>query len=157
VCQMAFHPCEETFACVLIHDIQDVKSVPIVCPVLHEVITPDMVAIRRSQPDAGSIIEPKTTPFRLPDGHFQAFWLPDTLDTLVVHDPSLYEYETRVGTLRMADAGWERSFPVTDGRAPKINLGEAEALWLNACWQPRHWPRAPGFEPTNWIRYYYRV
>jgi hypothetical protein len=45
----------------------------------------------------------------------------------------IYEYETGTGTLPMGDAGWERSFLVTDERAPKVILGEAEALWLKAC------------------------
>ena len=32
----------------------------------------------------------------------------------------VYEYQAKSGTLQMGDAGWERAFPVTDGRAPEL-------------------------------------
>jgi hypothetical protein len=47
----------------------------------------------------------------------------------------IYDYQTGTGTLRLGDAEWHRTFPVADGRAPKVILGESEALWLKACWQ----------------------
>lgn len=46
----------------------------------------------------------------------------------------VYDYQAQKGTLRLGDAGWERAFPVSDGRAPDLILNEAEALWLRACW-----------------------
>jgi hypothetical protein len=46
----------------------------------------------------------------------------------------VYDDETQTGTLWMGDAGWEQSFPMVDGTAPDMNLDEAEALWLRACW-----------------------
>ncbi len=36
--------------------------------------------------------------------------------------------------LVMGDARWERRFPVVDGDAVGTLLGEAEALWVRACW-----------------------
>ena len=46
----------------------------------------------------------------------------------------VYEFETEKGTLWMGDAGWETPWEVVDGRARGLVLGQAEALWLRACW-----------------------
>jgi hypothetical protein len=92
---MALHACEEALPRVLVDDIQDAKRRPIVCPLLHEIIAPHVVAIRRSQPDARVIIEPQMASFGLPGGYFQTFSSPDQLDTFFVHDPAAVAYQAR--------------------------------------------------------------
>ena len=39
----------------------------------------------------------------------------------------------QTGELRGGDLGWDTVLPVRDGQA-SIVLGEAEAMWLQACW-----------------------
>lgn len=46
----------------------------------------------------------------------------------------VYDHATQTGALWMGDAGWEQSSLVIDGEARDFVLGEAEALWLKACW-----------------------
>jgi hypothetical protein len=46
----------------------------------------------------------------------------------------VYDYQAQKGTVRLGDAGWERAFRVTGGRAPELILNEAEAPWLRGCW-----------------------
>jgi hypothetical protein len=46
----------------------------------------------------------------------------------------VHDDKTQTGAPWMGDAGWEGSFPVVDGTAPDLNLDDAEALCLRACW-----------------------
>ena len=46
----------------------------------------------------------------------------------------VYDYQARMGTLWMGDAGWDNIIAVMDGDAPDTVLGETEAIWLRACW-----------------------
>ena len=47
----------------------------------------------------------------------------------------VYDYQAKMGTLWMGDAGWDNIIAVAnaDGEAPDIVLGETEAMWLRAC------------------------
>ena len=45
----------------------------------------------------------------------------------------MYDRVDKTGELRGGDLGWDTVLPVRDGRASLV-LGEAEALWLRACW-----------------------
>ena len=45
----------------------------------------------------------------------------------------VYDQADQTGELRGGDLGWDTVIPVWDGRA-SIVLGEAEAMWLRACW-----------------------
>lgn len=45
----------------------------------------------------------------------------------------MYDYATRVGSLWVGDAEWER-FDVTAGNAPKLSMGVNEKRWLQVCW-----------------------
>lgn len=46
----------------------------------------------------------------------------------------VYDYEQRIGTLWMGDAGWEKAYTVIDGDAPDLELGMNETVWLKVCW-----------------------
>lgn len=46
----------------------------------------------------------------------------------------VYDYDTQQGVVWHGDAGWQRPFPVNEGKAPGRILDEAEQLWLKACW-----------------------
>ena len=50
---------------------------------------------------------------------------------------SVYVFDRATGeaTLRSGDVGWGRNFPVVQGEALGLVLGEAEALWVRACWE----------------------
>ena len=45
----------------------------------------------------------------------------------------MYDRVDQTGELRGVDLGWDTVIPVRDGRASLV-LGEAEAMWLRACW-----------------------
>ena len=47
----------------------------------------------------------------------------------------VFDGSTRTATLYLGDAGWETGHAVIDGLVPDLVLGEAELLWLRACWQ----------------------
>ena len=55
---------------------------------MNEVIRPDVIAVLRSQPDAGAVVEPKTAPLPLFVGDFQPFPPPQPFDALVVDQPA---------------------------------------------------------------------
>src|SRR5215217_8554060 len=57
-------------------------------PVLDEVIGPDVVAVLRSQPDAGAVRQPQATSLGLLGWDLQALLAPDPLHPLVVHQPA---------------------------------------------------------------------
>ena len=46
----------------------------------------------------------------------------------------VFDYETRIGTLWMGDAGWEEPHEVIDGDVPDLELSAEEKEWLQACW-----------------------
>jgi hypothetical protein len=45
-----------------------------------------------------------------------------------------YDHDTGEATVRMGDAGWQDAYRVRDGQVEGLLLGEAEAMWLRACW-----------------------
>jgi len=51
-------------------------------------------------------------------------------------EQAIYRYDRATGeaTLRMGDAGWERTYRVREGRPLGLVLSGAEAAWLQACW-----------------------
>jgi hypothetical protein len=55
---------------------------------LNEVIAPDMVSMLRSQPDAGPVVEPQTTPRLLFPGYFKPLTAPDPLDPITSDLPA---------------------------------------------------------------------
>lgn len=55
---------------------------------LHEVVGPDMIAMLRSQPDAGAIIQPKPTARPLFPRYFQPLTAPDPLNAITSDPPA---------------------------------------------------------------------
>ena len=45
-----------------------------------------------------------------------------------------FDFETRTASIRMGDAGWERTHPVMNGVVPSLVLNPGEMLWVGACW-----------------------
>lgn len=45
-----------------------------------------------------------------------------------------YDHATGDATVRMGDAGWDQVHRVVDGSVAGLNLTEAEATWIRACW-----------------------
>ena len=61
---------------------------PVMGAVLEEVIGPDVVAVLRPQPDAGSVRQPEPPAFGLFAGNLEPLTPPDALDPLVVDQPA---------------------------------------------------------------------
>jgi hypothetical protein len=55
---------------------------------LEEVVGPHVVGALGSEPDARPVIQPQTSPLRLPGGDLQPLASPDPLDPLVVDQPA---------------------------------------------------------------------
>jgi hypothetical protein len=72
----------------LVDDVEHPELPSIMRPVLDEVIGPDVVAMLRPQPDAGSVREPEPSSFGLLPGDLQPLASPDPLDPLVVDEPA---------------------------------------------------------------------
>ena len=53
-----------------------------------EVVTPDMIAMLRPQPDAGSVVEPEPASWPLLPGYFQPLTAPDPLDAITSDLPA---------------------------------------------------------------------
>jgi hypothetical protein len=47
----------------------------------------------------------------------------------------IYHYPTKMATVWLGDAGWDKPYNVVDGDAPDLILNEPEKMWLRACWQ----------------------
>ena len=93
--ELPFDPYGETLSCILIDHAQHTEHPPIMRPVLHEVIGPDMALVRRSEPHARAVVQPETATFRLFHRHFQPLSPPDAIDPLLVHMPALVPQECR--------------------------------------------------------------
>jgi hypothetical protein len=86
------HHRRRTSSAVLIEDIQDPKGPTVLCPIGHEVIRPDVMAIRRPQPEARP---PKSGSLGRLRGHGEAFLPPDRLHAIVPHVPALESQQIR--------------------------------------------------------------
>ena len=78
----------EALTAEFVDDGEDAEFPTIVGAPLDEIVGPDMARMFRPEPDAGSIIEPQPTTFRLALGHLEALAPPDPLDALMVHRPA---------------------------------------------------------------------
>jgi len=56
--------------------------------VLDKIVGPDVIAVLGPKPDAGSVVEPKTTALWLPGWDLQPLASPDPFDPLVVDEPA---------------------------------------------------------------------
>jgi len=78
------------------HD-EHAERATVLCPILDEVIGPDVVWPLGSQTDARPIVEPQAATLRLFHWHFQPFPPPDPIDALNVDPPAF-------GNQHLADA-----------------------------------------------------
>ena len=79
----------KTFSCILINDIEKSKFLSVAKVIFHKVITPYMIGILRSQPDAAAVIEPQSASFLLFLRNFQSFFPPDPLHSFMIDTPAL--------------------------------------------------------------------
>lgn len=74
------------------------------------------------------------TPPRITDEHgdpYIGYFRSDCGDQFLF----VYHSETGEATVRTGDAGWERVFPVKNGRAIELIMDYQERMWLRACWE----------------------
>ena len=69
--------------------VRNFRGLPSRGPLEHEVVRPHVVAIRRSEPDTGPVIEPQPTALWMSGGHLQPLPSPDPLHSLVIHLPAV--------------------------------------------------------------------
>ena len=93
--QVPRHHERQALARVLVHDREDLHRPAIPRPVTHEVIRPDVMPVRRPQPEARAVREPQAPPFRLLQRHLQPFASPEPRHPLVVHPPALPPQQSR--------------------------------------------------------------
>src|SRR3712207_5161911 len=86
--QLPVHPDGQAFARELVNDVEHAELASVMGAILDEVVTPDVMGIFRTQPDAGSVIEPEPSFLGLLLWHFQPLPPPDPLDPLLVHKPA---------------------------------------------------------------------
>ena len=82
------HPDRQAFPGELVDQGHQPKLAPIVGLRLDEVVTPDMIAMLWSQPDAGAVVEPEPASRLLPPGYFQPLTAPDPLDAITPDLPT---------------------------------------------------------------------
>ena len=75
---------------------------PVMCPVLDEVVGPDVVRALRPEPNARPVVQPKPSFLSLLLWHFQPFTSPNALDPLVVHTPACVVQQTRHHAISIA-------------------------------------------------------
>ncbi len=82
------HINRKTLPRVLIDHREHPKAPTVMCPGMDKVVTPDMVLVLGSQPDARSTTEHQSTSFTLLFRHLDPFLLPDSLDPFVIDAPA---------------------------------------------------------------------
>jgi len=78
--QLARRDDGETLARKLVDNSQHAEYTSVLRSVLDEIVSPDMARTLGPQTDAGTIVQPETTAFRLLLRHFQPFLSPDAID-----------------------------------------------------------------------------
>jgi hypothetical protein len=87
--ELPINPDRETFQCELINDVQHSMLPPVRRTVFDKVIRPDVVGILRTQANAGSVLQVKTSSFGLFGRYFQPLTSSDPSDPLSFHSPGL--------------------------------------------------------------------
>jgi hypothetical protein len=82
------HPDRQAFPGELVDQGHQPNLAPIVGLRLDEVVTPNMIAMLWSQPDAGSVVEPEPASRLLLPGYFQPLTAPDPLDAITSDLPA---------------------------------------------------------------------
>jgi len=82
------HPDRQAFPGKLVDQGHQPNLAPIMGLRLDEVVTPNMIAMPWSQPDAGSVVEPEPASRLLLPGYFQPLTAPDPLDAITPDLPT---------------------------------------------------------------------
>src|ERR1019366_7918569 len=64
------------------------RTAPIVRACFHEIVTPDVIAMLRSQSNAGAVVQPQPPARLVFGGNLQAFPPPNALHSVLAHSPS---------------------------------------------------------------------
>jgi len=84
-------PCDvdrQTLSRELIDDRQKADRATVMRTVVNEIVAPYVVLVRRTQTNAGSVVEPQSSFLRLFLRHPEAFSTPESLDPFMVHSPA---------------------------------------------------------------------
>jgi hypothetical protein len=100
--ELAIDPDGQGLARELVHHAEPAEPAPVVGPVLHEVIGPDMVRTLRPEPEAGAVVQPQPSLLGVPPWNLEPFASPDALDPLLVHDPACLTQESRDAAVAVA-------------------------------------------------------
>ena len=93
--ELATDAYRQALAGVLVQDVQRPEHPSIVCPVMNEVVGPDVVGVLGSQPDTGSVVEPQSPTPGLPGWYLQPLEPPQPFDPLVVDLPARISQQGR--------------------------------------------------------------
>ena len=88
-CELPVHDKSEALSCEFIYHGQYLDWPPIMCPVRHEIVSPDMIAVHRPEADARSIVDPEPPPLWLFLRNLQPLLAPDAFDPLMVDLPAV--------------------------------------------------------------------
>ena len=72
----------------LVDNIEYPVFLPIMGPIFHEVVGPNMIPVLGQKPDARSVIEPQPAALRLLPWNLQPLAQPDSLNPLVIDQPA---------------------------------------------------------------------
>jgi hypothetical protein len=86
--QASCHADRQTFSRELVDHSQQPQTAAIVRARIDEIVAPDVVRVFRAQPDAASIIEPKSSPRPLLGRNFQSLTTPDALHAIFADTPT---------------------------------------------------------------------
>jgi hypothetical protein len=89
------HHRSQTLSGVLGENLKPPQGPAVVRPIRHEVRRPDVMAVRRPQPEARPLGPPESGSLRLLRGHLEAFFTPNRIHASSPHIPPLASYEIR--------------------------------------------------------------
>ena len=89
------HHRSQTLSGVLGENLKHPQGPAVVRPIRHEVRRPDVMAVRRPQPEARPLGPPESGSLRLLRGHWEAFFTPNRIHASSPHIPPLASYEIR--------------------------------------------------------------
>jgi hypothetical protein len=89
------HHRSQTLSGVLGENLKHPQGPAVVRPIRHEVRRPDVMAVRRPQPEARPLGPPESGSLRLLRGHLEAFFTPNRIHASSPHIPPRASYEIR--------------------------------------------------------------
>ena len=87
------HPDRQAFPRELVDQSHQPEFAPIVGLRFHKIVAPNMIAMLRSQPDAGSVVEPQPAARSLLPGYLQPLTAPDSLNSITTHLPACVDQQ----------------------------------------------------------------